>query len=165
MSTASSLTEIATYLADSPAPMITIYVDGACSGNPGPGGWGAACILNDKEFTLSGGENQTTNNRMELKAAIESLKLIPLAQPVTIYTDSQYVKNGITSWILGWKKNNWVNSKKEPVKNKDLWVELDAVIQAHEKVQWEWVKGHSGNPMNEKVDMLAKRAIIALQMR
>ena len=143
---------------------IDIYVDGACSGNPGPGGWGAVFTIDKNEATLAGGDADTTNNRMELQAAIEALKALPADISATMYTDSQYVKNGITSWIVGWKKRNWMNSKNEPVKNKDLWEELDSLTQK-KNVSWEWVKGHDGHPLNEKADALARRAIIAMRMR
>lgn len=146
------------------AKAIDIFVDGACSGNPGPGGWGIV-FTNDKiETTLAGGNPATTNNRMELQAAIEAIKALPTDFSATLYTDSQYVKNGITSWIIGWKKRNWMNSKNEPVKNKDLWEELDTCLQT-KKVSWEWVRGHDGHPLNEKADMLARRAIIAERMK
>ncbi len=150
-------------LNDANVSHVKIYVDGACSGNPGPGGWGALFLAQGHEVAKSGGESDTTNNRMELMGAIEALTVLPTSTPVTLITDSQYVKNGITSWINGWRKNGWINSKKEPVKNQDLWKRLDTLVQER-KVEWEWVKGHSGNPFNDKVDMLAKRAIIALQV-
>ena len=143
---------------------IDIYVDGACSGNPGPGGWGAVFSKDEKETTIAGGNPATTNNRMELQAAIEAIKALPTDFSATLYTDSQYVKNGITSWIIGWKKRGWMNSKNEPVKNKDLWEELDSCAEK-KKISWEWVKGHDGHPLNEKADMLARRAIIAERMK
>ncbi|MDP3372373.1 MAG: ribonuclease HI [Candidatus Paracaedibacteraceae bacterium] len=143
---------------------IDIYVDGACSGNPGPGGWGAVFSHPEKEITLAGSNPATTNNRMELQAAINAIKAIPTDFTATVYTDSQYVKNGITLWIIGWKKRGWMNSKNEPVKNQDLWQELDVCTQK-KKVSWQWVKGHDGHPLNEKADMLARRAIIAERMR
>jgi ribonuclease HI len=148
-------------------PFVDIYVDGACSGNPGPGGWGVVYSANsqgiDQEATLAGSNAETTNNRMELQAAIEAIKGLPESVKGILYTDSQYVKNGITLWIQGWKKNGWINAKKEAVKNKDLWIELDALVQAH-TVEWQWVKGHDGHPLNEKADTLARRAIIAQRM-
>lgn len=143
---------------------IDIFVDGACSGNPGPGGWGIVFTTEKDEITLAGGNPATTNNRMELQAAIEAIKALPTSVSATLYTDSQYVKNGITSWIIGWKKRNWMNSKNEPVKNKDLWEELDACLQT-KNVSWQWVRGHDGHPLNEKADMLARRAIIAERMK
>tara|TARA_B100001057_G_scaffold487707_1_gene570845 strand:- start:1228 stop:1653 length:426 start_codon:yes stop_codon:yes gene_type:complete len=132
-----------------------IYTDGACSGNPGKGGW-AALILdgNANQSSISGSENNTTNNRMELTAPIMALDKIKIKSDVVIYTDSKYVKNGITEWIKKWKLNNWVSSSKKPVKNKDLWVKLDNSCQKH-KVTWRWVKAHAGNKFNELVDKLA----------
>lgn len=143
---------------------IDIYVDGACSGNPGPGGWGAVFSHTENEITLAGGNSATTNNRMELQAAISAINALPVDFSATLYTDSQYVKNGITLWIISWKKRAWMNSKNEPVKNQDLWQELDAATQK-KKVSWQWIKGHDGHPLNEKADMLARRAIIAERMR
>ena len=136
-----------------------IYTDGACSGNPGPGGWGAV-IFNqrDNQKNISGNEKNTTNNRMELLAAIMALKKIKSNSEVTIYTDSIYVKNGITEWIVKWKKNEWKNSKKKLVKNKDLWIKLDNLC-AQNKVSWKWVKGHSTNKYNNLADELATQAI------
>ncbi len=136
------------------APSVTIYTDGACSGNPGPGGWAAALISGAKRDTVCGGEKNTTNNRMELKAAIEALKKLKLPCRVTLYTDSTYLKNGIQSWIHNWKKNGWKTAAKKPVINKDLWQELDEIAKVHE-IQWEWVKGHAGDEFNELVDTLA----------
>jgi ribonuclease HI len=136
------------------------YTDGACSGNPGPGGWGALLRAMDgdrvvKERKLSGGEAETTNNRMELLAAIHTIE--PLARPteITIVTDSQYVKNGVTSWIHSWKKNGWKTAARKPVKNAELWQRLDEA-QARHSVIWEWVKGHAGHPENERADALAR---------
>lgn len=143
---------------------IHVYTDGACSGNPGPGGWGAVCLYQEKEHSLFGAEADTTNNRMEMLAAIEALKFIPTELTVQLYTDSQYLKNGMTVWLEGWKKRNWINSKKEPVKNKDLWEELDTLAQ-NRRIIWNWVKGHDGNTYNEKADMLARRGVIASQMK
>ncbi len=143
---------------------LAIYVDGACSGNPGPGGWGVVFSAESQEITHAGSDSATTNNRMELQAAIEALKLLPESRLATLYTDSQYVKNGITSWIEGWKKRGWLNSEKKPVKNQDLWQELDTLKQMR-KIEWQWVKGHDGHPLNEKADTLARRAIIAERMR
>ena len=136
-----------------------IYTDGACSGNPGPGGWGAVIFdQEDNQKNISGNEKNTTNNRMELLAAIMALKKIKSNSEVTIYTDSIYVKNGITEWIVKWKKNEWKNSKKKLVKNKDLWIKLDNLC-AQNKVSWKWVKGHSTNKYNNLADELATQAI------
>ena len=139
--------------------MITIYTDGACSGNPGIGGWGAVILENNKEdIFLNGGHDSTTNNRMELTAAIEALKYFEDSQTITLITDSKYVKDGIQSWIQNWKKNGWKTAAKKPVKNKELWIELDQLISRH-TISWEWVKGHDGNIHNEKADYLARRYI------
>ena len=136
-----------------------IYTDGACSGNPGPGGWGAVIFDQDnKQKNISGSEKNTTNNRMELLAAIMSLKKIKTNSEVVIFTDSTYVKNGITEWMKNWKKNGWKNSNKKPVKNKDLWVKLDKLCEAN-NVSWKWVKGHSTNEFNNLADELATKAI------
>ena len=133
---------------------LKIYTDGACSGNPGKGGW-AAIILNGKnQSSISGSENKTTNNRMELMAPIMALKKIKIKSEITIYTDSRYVKDGITEWIKKWKLNNWKSSNKKPVKNKDLWVKLDNSCQKH-KITWKWVKAHAGNKYNSLADELA----------
>ena len=139
--------------------MIIIYTDGACSGNPGIGGWGVVIVENKKEdIFLNGGNNNTTNNKMELTAAIQALKYFKNSQKIKLFTDSKYVKDGIQSWIQNWKKNGWKTSTKKPVKNKELWMELDALITEH-NIIWEWVKGHSGNAYNEKADFLARRYI------
>jgi len=136
-----------------------IYTDGACSGNPGPGGWGAVILDQDsKQKNISGSEKNTTNNRMELLAAIMSLKKIKTNSEVVIFTDSTYVKNGITEWMKNWKKNGWKNSSKKPVKNKDLWEKLDKLCEAN-SVSWKWVKGHSTNEFNNLADELATKAI------
>jgi len=136
-----------------------IYTDGACSGNPGPGGWGAVILdQDDKQKNISGSEKNTTNNRMELLAAIMSLKKIKTNSEVVIFTDSIYVKNGITEWMKNWKKNGWKNSSKKPVKNKDLWEKLDKLCEAN-RVSWKWVKGHSTNEFNNLADELATKAI------
>jgi len=136
-----------------------IYTDGACSGNPGPGGWGAVIFdQDDKQKNISGSEKNTTNNRMELLAAIMSLKKIKSNSEVIIFTDSTYVKNGITEWMKNWKKNGWKNSNKKPVKNKDLWVKLDKLCKAN-NVSWKWIKGHSTNEFNNLADELATKAI------
>ncbi|MBR2656253.1 ribonuclease HI [Yoonia sp.] len=136
------------------------YTDGACSGNPGPGGWGALLIARNgdaviKERSLKGGEALTTNNRMELLAAISALETLGRATEITIVTDSAYVKDGITSWIHGWKKRGWKTAANKPVKNEDLWRRLDTAVGQH-KVRWEWVKGHAGHPENERADELAR---------
>ena len=139
--------------------MITVYTDGACSGNPGKGGWGVVILENNKdEIFLNGGDDTTTNNRMELTAAIEALKHYQNRKDITLITDSKYVKDGIQSWIQNWKKNGWKTAAKKPVKNKELWVELDVLITKH-NIKWEWVKGHAGNTYNEKADYLARRYI------
>lgn len=136
---------------------IHIYTDGACSGNPGPGGWGALMRWRDHERELSESEADTTNNRMELTAAIRALEAVTRPARVAVHTDSTYVKDGITRWIHGWKKNGWKTSAKKPVKNEDLWRQLDAALAPHE-VEWRWVKGHAGNPDNERADKLAREA-------
>ncbi|WP_027468714.1 ribonuclease HI [Deefgea rivuli] len=141
--------------------MIEIYTDGACKGNPGPGGWGAYMIYGEHEKELFGGEAHTTNNRMELLGVISALAALTRACEVTIHTDSQYVKNGIETWIHGWKKNGWKTAAKQPVKNEDLWKQLDAEVARH-TVQWRWVKGHAGNPGNERADQLANRGVESL---
>ena len=139
--------------------MITIYTDGACSGNPGVGGWGVVIIEDNKNETfLNGGDNDTTNNKMELTAAIQALKTFENKSTIKLITDSKYVKDGIQSWIQNWKKNGWKTAAKKPVKNKELWIELDELIVRH-NITWEWVKGHAGNAHNEKADYLARRYI------
>lgn len=140
---------------------IEIFTDGACKGNPGPGGWGALLRYNGTEKELFGGEAQTTNNRMELKAAIEALRALKEPCEVVLTTDSNYVKNGINSWIASWKKNGWRTSAKKDVKNKDLWQALDQESSRHQ-LTWKWVKGHSGHRENEMADQLANRGIEAL---
>ena len=137
---------------------VQIFTDGACKGNPGPGGWGAILRFQDNEKEINGYKPLTTNNIMELMAVIESLKAISKPFEIVITTDSQYVKNGITSWIHNWKKNGWKTAAKKPVKNKELWIELDHLIQKH-SVSWKWVKGHSGHIENERADELANEAI------
>ena len=137
---------------------ITIYTDGACSGNPGKGGWGAVLIYRDKQKHLSGSAILTTNNKMELTAAIEALKAVKKSNDIELYTDSQYVKNGISLWIINWKKNGWKNANKKEVANKDLWIELDKYV-THHNITWFWVKGHSGNHYNEIADNLAVKAM------
>ena len=137
---------------------INIYTDGACRGNPGPGGWGALLIYQKSEKELYGFSPETTNNIMELSAVIEALKSIKRKCPIIITTDSNYVKNGITEWIHSWKKNHWKTANKKPVKNKELWIELDSLCKLYD-IKWEWVKGHSGHPGNERADSLANKAI------
>ena len=141
---------------------IDIWTDGACSGNPGPGGWGAVVYEGAEETELSGGEGATTNNRMELMGAISALESLPAGAQATLHTDSQYVKNGLTQWIHGWKRNGWKTADRKPVKNVDLWQRLDAAAGKH-KIEWKWVKGHAGDPMNERADGLARAAIKALR--
>ncbi len=137
---------------------IDIYSDGACSGNPGPGGWGAILRFGDKEKEICGGEAETTNNRMELMAAIEALRLLKESCIVNLYTDSSYVKDGITKWIFGWKRNGWVTADKKPVKNAELWQALDQERGRH-KVELHWIKGHAGHPDNERADALARKGM------
>lgn len=137
---------------------ITIYTDGACRGNPGPGGWGAILSNTNSEKELYGGEKDTTNNRMELVATIEALKALKKQCEVDLYTDSTYVKNGIQQWLGNWKKNNWRTAARKPVKNQDLWEALDLQTQRH-NVSWHWVKGHAGDPGNERADELANLGI------
>lgn len=137
---------------------VEIFTDGACSGNPGPGGWGAILRWGGTEKELSGGEAETTNNRMELMAAIAALEALKRRVRVDLYTDSTYVRDGITGWIHGWKKNGWKTAAKKPVKNADLWQRLDAAVAKHD-VDWHWVKGHAGHPENERADQLARDAV------
>ena len=139
---------------------VEIWTDGACSGNPGPGGWGAILRFGGREKELSGAENPTTNNRMELMAAIASLEALTRPCAVRLHTDSQYLRGGITGWIHGWKKNGWRTADKKPVKNEDLWRRLDDAVARH-RIEWLWVKGHAGDPLNERADELARRAIRA----
>ena len=141
-------------------PIVDIFTDGACSGNPGPGGWGALLRYGKVEKELSGGEEQTTNNRMELMAAIAALEALKRPAVVRVHTDSQYVKNGITEWVANWKKRGWRTADKKPVKNSDLWQRLEKAELPH-KVEWLWVKGHNGHVENERVDQLARLAIPA----
>jgi ribonuclease HI len=141
-----------------PRPQVTVYSDGACKGNPGPGGWGAWLAWDGHEKDLFGGERQTTNNRMELTAVIQALACLKRTCDVVIYTDSEYVRKGITEWIQGWKQRGWKTADKKPVKNADLWQQLDAQRNLHH-VQWRWVKGHSGDPGNERADALANRGV------
>jgi ribonuclease HI len=151
-------------MSETTAQRVVIYTDGACKGNPGPGGWGAWLRWGEHEKELFGGDPSTTNNRMELTAVIESLALLKRRTPVAVYTDSAYVKDGITSWIHGWKKRGWRTADNKPVKNIELWQKLDALVASHE-VQWHWVKGHSGDPGNERADALANRGVDALSSR
>jgi len=149
-----------------PAPgrRVRIFTDGACSGNPGPGGWGAVLAWNSHERELRGGEPHTTNNRMELTAAIAALEALKRPCPVDLFTDSEYLRSGITAWILGWKRNGWRTAERKPVKNADLWQRLDAAMARHE-VRWHWVRGHAGDDMNERADRLAREAIAEVRAR
>ena len=137
---------------------VKIYTDGACRGNPGPGGWGVLLIAKGKEREMCGGEPATTNNRMELTAAIRGLSVLTRSCKVIVYTDSEYVRRGIDEWLPGWKNRGWKTAAKKPVKNKDLWLELDELSGKH-VISWRWVKGHAGNPGNEKADELANRGL------
>jgi ribonuclease HI len=137
---------------------VVIYTDGACKGNPGPGGWGAFLRWGDHEKELFGGEPNTTNNRMELTAVIQALGSLKRDCAVAVYTDSEYVKNGITTWIHGWKKRGWRTADNKPVKNQELWQALEAQVAQH-RVQWHWVRGHNGDPGNERADALANRGV------
>ena len=134
---------------------VEVWTDGACSGNPGPGGWGAILTFNGVEKELSGGEAQTTNNRMELMAAIAALEALTRPCTVALHTDSQYLRQGITGWIHGWKRNGWKTADRKPVKNEELWKRLDAALGLH-KIEWKWVKGHAGDEMSERADALAR---------
>ena len=138
------------------ADRVEIFTDGACSGNPGPGGWGVVLRWRGHEKELFGGEGETTNNRMELMAAIQGLEALKSGSPADIYTDSTYVQKGITEWIAKWKQNGWRTSSRKPVKNEDLWRCLDAALAGHD-VDWHWIKGHAGHPENERADTLARR--------
>ena len=140
------------------AQPINIYTDGACSGNPGPGGWGVLIKYQDRDVELMGGELETTNNRMEMMAAIMALESLKSVKKVNIHTDSTYLRDGITKWIIKWKANGWRTSTKKPVKNIDLWKRLEAVTALHD-IEWHWVKGHAGHPENERVDRLAGIAL------
>lgn len=137
---------------------IVIYTDGACSGNPGPGGWGALLNYKGNLKEICGGDAETTNNRMELTAAIEAINALKQHSTVELHTDSTYVKDGITKWMVNWKKNGWKTAAKKPVKNKDLWLALDEAISQHQ-ISWKWVKGHAGDPGNEKADALANKGM------
>ncbi len=143
--------------------LVRVFTDGACSGNPGNGGWGVVIVKDNEIGKYNGSENDTTNNRMELKAAIEGIKLATNGSPLTLYTDSKYVKDGITSWIENWKKNNWLTSSRKPVKNQDLWEQLDALNNEHQ-ILWKWVKGHQiekseDSRYNNLADALAREAV------
>lgn len=142
----------------SKAQIVEIYTDGACSGNPGPGGWGALLLYGENEKEITGGAFETTNNRMELTAAIEALKLLKRRCTVHLHTDSTYVRDGITKWINGWKAKGWKTASKKQVKNEDLWRELDAAAAKHD-IEWKWVKGHAGDPGNERADALANQGM------
>lgn len=137
---------------------VEMFVDGACRGNPGPGGWGVLLRYKDSEKTLNGAEKETTNNRMELMAAIEGLNSLKERCHVIMTTDSQYVKHGVTEWMAGWKAKNWKTANNKPVKNQDLWLRLEEALSRHQ-VEWHWVRGHSGHEENERADMLARQAI------
>jgi ribonuclease HI len=143
---------------------VTIYTDGACSGNPGPGGWAAVLLFNGREKEISGGEPVTTNNRMELTAAIKALEALKRPCTVELYTDSQYLRLGITEWINGWKARGWRTADKKPVKNEDLWRRLDEVRAGHQ-IAWRWVRGHAGDAINTRVDALAVAAIAAVRKK
>lgn len=143
--------------------VVTIYTDGACKGNPGRGGWGALLMMGKNERELCGGETETTNNRMEMQAAIEALKALKRSCQVELFTDSTYLRKGVLEWMTNWKKNGWKTAAKKPVKNVDLWQELDQLIKQHD-INWHWVKGHSGDPGNERADELANRGIETLKV-
>ncbi|PKO83652.1 MAG: ribonuclease HI [Betaproteobacteria bacterium HGW-Betaproteobacteria-11] len=138
--------------------VVDIFTDGACSGNPGPGGWGAILRLNGTEQELFGGERMTTNNRMEMTAVIEAIKALSRPAAARVHTDSQYVQKGISEWIHGWKRRGWKTAGKEPVKNEDLWREIDRLAAGH-RIEWVWVRGHAGHPENERADALARRGV------
>ena len=145
---------------------VQIYTDGACKGNPGPGGWGACLKSGTTEKELFGGELNTTNNRMELQAVIEGLAALTRPCKVVLYLDSQYVRQGITEWIKGWKAKGWMTAAKQPVKNVELWKRLDALVQTGgHQIEWRWVKGHSGDPGNERADLLANKGVLKAQGR
>jgi ribonuclease HI len=143
-------------------PHVVVHTDGACSGNPGPGGWAAILAFGDHEKELKGGDLLTTNNRMELMAAIAALEALKRPCRVDLHTDSQYLRNGITSWIKKWKQNGWRTADKKPVKNADLWGRLDAALSNHE-IRWHWVRGHAGHDINERADALAREAIAEIR--
>ena len=139
---------------DMPAPSVTLHTDGACLGNPGPGGWAAILQWGEHESVLSGGLADTTNNQMELMAVIMGLEALTRPVSITVVSDSRYVLNGIQNWIAGWKRNGWKNAKKQQVANQELWQRLDAATQSH-RIEWQWIKGHAGHPLNERCDELA----------
>jgi ribonuclease HI len=141
--------------------VVEVYADGACKGNPGPGGWGVLMIAGSRERELHGGEPTTTNNRMELTAVIRALESLPQGSRVRLYTDSQYVQKGMTEWLSSWKRRGWRTADKKPVKNKDLWQRLDELARNH-KMEWHWVKGHAGHPGNERADALANKGVDGL---
>jgi ribonuclease HI len=141
---------------------VIIYTDGSCKGNPGPGGWAAILNYAGREKELSGAEEMTTNNRMELRAAVEALKILTRSCQVDIFTDSQYLKQGMTAWIYNWRRNGWLGAEKKPIKNQDLWMMLDELAGKHQ-VEWHWVKAHNGHEFNERVDQMAKQAILTLK--
>jgi len=149
-------------IAGSERESVDIYTDGACSGNPGPGGWGAILRYNGTEKELFGGEAATTNNRMEMTAVIEALRALKRPLAVRVHTDSQYVQKGISEWIHGWKKRGWKTADRKPVKNEDLWRALDALAAQH-RIEWHWVKGHAGHAENERADALARRGVAQVQ--
>ncbi len=142
---------------------VKMYTDGACRGNPGPGGWGVLLVAGDVEKELCGGEAHTTNNRMELTAAIRGLQALKRECVVAIYTDSQYVRTGIMEWMAQWKRRGWKTADRKPVKNQDLWEQLDALVSTH-MIEWHWVKGHAGHPGNERADQLANRGVDELEV-
>jgi len=142
--------------------VVELFTDGACKGNPGPGGWGSLLRFRDTEKELCGGEPDTTNNRMELTAVIKGLETLNRSCRVRIVTDSQYVKQGVTQWMANWRRNGWRTANKKPVKNRDLWEALDAQIRRHQ-VEWQWVRGHSGHPENERADLLANKGVDQMQ--
>lgn len=155
--------EVRGFMMSSQDSIIKIYTDGACSGNPGPGGWGAVLQYDQSEKELSGYENLTTNNRMELMAAIKALEALKRPSIVHVYTDSRYVQDGITLWLHNWRARGWMTTDKKPVKNQDLWQLLEAVSTPHQ-IEWHWVKGHAGHVENERADTLARNAIITAMM-
>lgn len=144
--------------------VVDIYTDGACRGNPGPGGWAALLSYDGREKEIAGAEVRTTNNRMELTAVIRALEALKRPVQARVYTDSEYVRRGITEWVSGWKRRGWLTADKKPVKNQDLWQRLDELVAGH-KIEWHWVPGHAGVPGNERVDRLANRAIDAMQQK
>ena len=146
----------------SPLPHVVIHTDGACSGNPGPGGWGAILAFGDHEKELKGGDANTTNNRMELRAAISALEALKKPCRVDLHTDSQYLRDGVTAYLARWKQNGWRTADKKPVKNIDLWQRLDAAMRQHQ-IRWHWLRGHAGHALNERADLLARQAIAEIR--